>query len=261
MRNNIINLFLSNVETLVDERDMSKQAFCDTLGFSRSSFINWKKQNSLPNADTVIKIANFFNVDPKWLITGNIDLPENIQAWPQSIFERVYHMLLEETGIPNPDYHDISLEQQEKIWLPVVHIVSRFDLFNWQFNRIIPSYTQIEGLAEHFHKPLSYIAAGRDDSIPDYIETYKVPKVDYDNYKKYEKYKSLFWSYDAMYKPDKKYIEQLIKRLFRLRLFSENQDFDFDYNREHPLEAPRQKDPNISDEEYDEIYKKSRNGL
>ena len=191
MRNNIINLFLANVETLVDERDMSKQAFCDTLGFSRSSFINWKKQNSLPNADTVIKIADFFKVDPKWLITGNIDLPENMNAWPQSIFERIYHMLLDETGIPNPDYHDVSLEQQEKIWEPVANIVSCFDLYNWQFNRIIPSYFQIEGLAKHFHKPLSYIAEGIDNSIPVYIETYKVSKDEYDHYKNYEQYKTL----------------------------------------------------------------------
>ena len=170
-------------------------------------------------------------------------------------------MLLDETGIPNPDYHDVSLEQQEKIWEPVANIVSCFDLYNWQFNRIIPSYFQIEGLAKHFHKPLSYIAEGIDNSIPVYIETYKVSKDEYDHYKNYEQYKTLFWSYDAMYEPDKKYISNLIRRLFRLRRTVERRDFDIEYNRTHPLEEPRQKDPNISDEEYDEIYKQSCKGV
>lgn len=36
----------------------------------------------------------------------------------------------------------------------------------------------------------------------------------------------------------------------------ENNDWDFDYNRQHPTEKPRQKDPNISDEKYEEMKKK-----
>ncbi len=250
-----------NVEQLVQERGLSKQAFCDTLGFSRSSFINWKNQNSLPNGDVISRIADYFKVDTHWLIYGSIKMPNNYESSPQAVFDRIYNLLLEETKIPNPDYHKISLKQQEKIWAPVSDIISVHELINWQYNRIMPTYEQIRDLSNHFHKSMPYIADGINDEIPDYIETYKVPADDYNHYKKYEKYKSLIWSYDAMYEPDKKYISNLIRRLFRLRLFSESRDYDFDYNRAHPLEEPRQKDPNISDEEYDEMYKQSRKGL
>ena len=247
---------VNRIDELLSFMGEKRQTLCKKTGITPQSITNWKAQNSIPNAETIIKIADFFNVDPKWLIFGYIDLPEKMAEWPQSIFERVYHLLLEETKIPNPDFHDVSLREQDKIFRPIKSIISSNELTNWQYNRIMPSYRQLRDIAEHFHKPLSYIADGIDNSIPDYIESVKVPKADYDNYKNYEKYKTLFWSFDAMYEPDKNYISQLIRRLFRLRRFAEGRDFDNDYNLEHPLEAPRQKDPNISDEEYAEMKKK-----
>lgn len=54
----------------------------------------------------------------------------------------------------------------------------------------------------------------------------------------------------------KKYIVPMVQRLFRLRRRIENNDWDFDYNRQHPTEKPRQKTPDISDEEYAEKSKK-----
>ena len=44
----------------------------------------------------------------------------------------------------------------------------------------------------------------------------------------------------------------MVQRLFRLRRRIENHDWDFEYNRQHPTEEPRQKDPDISYEEYAE---------
>lgn len=250
-----IDLFLSNVELLVKERNISKQAFCDELGFSRSSFVNWKKQSSIPNADTVIKIADFFKVEPKWLVTGSIDMPEDMKSWPSSVFERVYHLLLEETKIPNPDYHPVSVEQSFLIWEPVKKIVSCYDLFNWQFNRIMPNYKQIVELAEHFGKPFTYIANGIDE-VPEYLNPCKVPADEYEDFKRFKQYKSFMYYYHNLYKPDQKYILTMVQRLLRLRQRIENTDWDFDYNNKHPTEPPRQKDPEISDEEYAERRKK-----
>ncbi len=249
-----IDLFLCNVELLVKERNISKQAFCDELGFSRSSFVNWKKQSSIPNADTVIKIADFFKVEPIWLITGNIAMPKDMESWPSSVFERVYQLLLDETKIPNPDYHSISVEQERLIWEPVKKIVSRYDLYNWQFNRIMPNYRQIVELAEHFGRSISFIANGISE-IPEYLNPCKVPADEYEDFKRFKRYKSFMYSYDCLYEPDQKYISTMVQRLFRLRRRIENNDWDFEYNRQHPTEEPRQKDPDISDEEYAEKSK------
>ena len=245
-----IDLFLCNVEFLVKERNISKQAFCDELGFSRSSFVNWKKQRSIPNAETVIKIADYFRVSPKWLITGSIDMPKEMESWPSSVFERVYHLLLEETKVPNPDYHQISEEQSHLIWKPVERIVSCYDLFNWQFNRIMPSYKQVFELAKHFGKPFTYIADGVSE-VPEYLNPCKVPEDEYNDFLRFKDYKHFIYSYDSLYEPDQKYIATMVRRLFRLRRKIENRDWDYDYNEKHPTETPRQKDPNISDEEYD----------
>lgn len=61
------NIFIKNVEKLVRNAGISKQKFCDDLNFSRSSFVNWKRQSALPSADTVFRIADYFNVEPKSL--------------------------------------------------------------------------------------------------------------------------------------------------------------------------------------------------
>ena len=250
-----IDLFLSNVELLVKERNISKQAFCDALEFSRSSFVNWKKQSSIPNAETVIKIADYFNVDPKWLVTGSINMPEEMNSWPSEVFERVYNLLLQESNIPNPDYHQISVEQSLLIWKPVEPIVSCYDLINWQFNRIMPSYKQIFGLAEHFERPFTYIANGISE-VPEYLNPCKVPADEYEDFKRFKEYKKFMYYYHNLYDPDQKMIYKEVKRLFRLRQKIEGCDCDFDYNQNHPLEKPREKDPNISDEEYEEMKKK-----
>lgn len=257
MKNDLMNNFLINVETLINERQITKQDFCDYIGFPRATFVNWKHQNSLPNVATIIKVADYFKVDIKWLIFGKIELPKKLESRPSYIFDRVYRLLLEETKIPDPDYNNVSDEQMALLWKPIENIVTCYDLINWQFNRIMPTYKQLKDIALHFNKTLEYIAEGIDNEIPSYIETYKVPKQEYINYQNYKKYHTLFWSYDAMYEPDKKYVSQLIARLFRLRRYAEGRDFDNDYNTSHPLEKPRQKDPNLTEEEIDENNKKT----
>ncbi|MCR4626361.1 MAG: helix-turn-helix domain-containing protein, partial [Treponema sp.] len=209
-----IDLFLLNVESLVTERNITKQAFCDELGFSRSSFVNWKKQSSIPNGDTVIKIADFFKVDPKWLLTGEIDLPEKYESHPSAIFERVYHLLLEKTNTPDPDFQNVSVAQLIKMWKTVEKIASCYDLRNWQFNRIMPSYKQILELAEHFGKPFTYIANGISE-VPDYLNPCKVPEAEYNDFKRFSRHKNFMYHFDCLSKSSMKIVEDLVNFLFK----------------------------------------------
>lgn len=208
-----IDLFLSNVESLVREHNLSKQAFCDELGFSRSSFINWKKQSSIPNGETVIKIADYFKVDPKWLITGTIDLPENSSSQPASIFDRVYKLLLEETKTPNPDYKPVAEEKMAALYKPVENIVSPYDLFNWQNNRIMPSYNQLLNLAEHFGKSIFYIAEGISD-VPEYLNPVKVPEDEYKDFKRFKAHKKFMYKFHNLSKDGIKVVENLVDYIF-----------------------------------------------
>lgn len=208
-----IDLFLSNVESLVREHNLSKQAFCDELGFSRSSFINWKKQSSIPNGETVIKIADYFKVDPKWLITGTIDLPENSSSQPASIFDRVYKLLLEETKTPNPDYKPVAEEKMAALYKPVENIVSCYDLFNWQNNRIMPTYNQLLKLAEHFGKSIFYIADGTSD-VPEYLNPVKVPEDEYKDFKRFKAHKNFMYKFHNLSKDGIKVVDNLVDYIF-----------------------------------------------
>ena len=87
-------------------------------------------------------------------------------------------------------------------------------------------------------------------------DVYTIPKAEYEDYCRFKDYKNFMQSYNYLYEPEKKYIVPMVQRLFRLRQRIENNDWDFDYNRQHPTEEPRQKDPDISDEEYAEKSKK-----
>ena len=207
------DLFLGNVECLVKERNISKQAFCDELGFSRSSFVNWKNQSYPPNGDTIIKISSYFKVDPKWLVTGEIDIPEKQTSWPSSIFERVYHLLLEETKTPNPDYHKISIQQAEYLWQPIEKIASCHDLINWQFNRIMPNYHQILELAEHFGKTISYIADGIED-LPAYLDPCKVPEDEYKDFKRFKAHKNFMYKFHSLSNDGMKVVDSLVDYIF-----------------------------------------------
>lgn len=250
MENKVVSIFLSNIEELLEERNITKVDFCNAVELSRNTFINWKKQNCLPTTVTFIKIANYFNVSPEWLITGEITLPKSYDSQPNAIFNRIYQLMLQETKIPDLDYHQVSEEQREVLWNSISDIVSPYQLSNWQFNRSIPSYEVLQKLAKHFHREIEYIAEGKDNRIPAYIEKVEVPKEEYKHFEIYKEYKEMVWSYDQLYEPDKKYISQLIARMFRLKRFAEKTDYDYDYNRNHPLEKIPQRDPNISDEEY-----------
>lgn len=62
--------FLSLLDKLLEERNISKNHLCITLDIATSTFTNWKNNNSLPSSDTLLKLANFFKVDPYYLVFG-----------------------------------------------------------------------------------------------------------------------------------------------------------------------------------------------
>lgn len=87
-------------------------------------------------------------------------------------------------------------------------------------------------------------------------DVYTISKAEYEDYCRFKDYKYFMYSYDCLYESDKKNISTMVQRLFRLRRRIENYDWDFEYNRQHPTEEPRQKAPNISDEKYEEMKKR-----
>ena len=62
--------FIERLEQLLQVRGISGAALCKEIGLSNSIFSSWKKSPNLPAAETLVKIADYFDVSLDWLIKG-----------------------------------------------------------------------------------------------------------------------------------------------------------------------------------------------
>jgi transcriptional regulator with XRE-family HTH domain len=65
--------FYHRLEPFLAEKKMSQKDLADIAGVTPPSVFEWKNQGTMPRADTAIRIADYFNVSVKWLITGEQD--------------------------------------------------------------------------------------------------------------------------------------------------------------------------------------------
>lgn len=64
------------IETLSNERKISQKELSEYLGLaSPVVFANWRRRDSMPDADTAVKIARFFGVTVEYLVTGETSNP------------------------------------------------------------------------------------------------------------------------------------------------------------------------------------------
>lgn len=62
---------------LIKNRNIKRDVFYLETGLSRQTIAKWKK-GSLPSADTVIVLSEYFIVSPYWLLTGKtIDISDS----------------------------------------------------------------------------------------------------------------------------------------------------------------------------------------
>lgn len=60
--------FLETTLQLIKENNISKNKMLTDLGLSKNSFVDWENRGTIPNGDTLIKIANYFNVSIDYLL-------------------------------------------------------------------------------------------------------------------------------------------------------------------------------------------------
>ncbi|MNV60562.1 putative HTH-type transcriptional regulator [compost metagenome] len=58
------------IEYLIDQKGMTKKAFCEQLGISTGNLGDWKRGKSTPGTHKLIEIGSFFGVSLDWLILG-----------------------------------------------------------------------------------------------------------------------------------------------------------------------------------------------
>jgi len=69
--------------------DLDRDAFGAKIGVSGRTVQRWELNNELPKGKEVVKIAEVFNVNAHWLLTGNGDpyIKDRIRGSPQNIQE------------------------------------------------------------------------------------------------------------------------------------------------------------------------------
>lgn len=63
------------IEYLIEQKGMTKKAFCEQLGISTGNMGDWKRGKSTPGTHKLIEIGAFFGVSLDWLILGKASVP------------------------------------------------------------------------------------------------------------------------------------------------------------------------------------------
>ena len=60
--------FINNVLSLIELKNISKNKMCIDLNLAKTSFLNWSERGTIPNGDTLAKIADYFGVSVDYLL-------------------------------------------------------------------------------------------------------------------------------------------------------------------------------------------------
>lgn len=60
--------FTENLDALIQEKGITKNQFLKELKLGKNSFTNWNTRDTLPNGNTLVKIANYFAISIDELI-------------------------------------------------------------------------------------------------------------------------------------------------------------------------------------------------
>lgn len=68
-------MFFSQLEYLCQQNNVAMSTVVQTLGMSKSVVTSWKK-GIIPNGETILKLAEYFNVSTDFLLTGSLNISD-----------------------------------------------------------------------------------------------------------------------------------------------------------------------------------------
>ena len=85
--------FVERINTLLRQKKISKAEFYKDLNLPNNATTGWGKRNQIPSAETVYKIANYFDVSMEYLMEGQFLKSENNNELPKEILNLAYDIL------------------------------------------------------------------------------------------------------------------------------------------------------------------------
>ena len=67
-------MFLERTLELIEKKNISKNKLLTDLGLGKNSFVNWSERGTVPSAETIEKIADYFGVTTDYLLGRTDDI-------------------------------------------------------------------------------------------------------------------------------------------------------------------------------------------
>lgn len=141
-------MFYDNLQRLCKERGVKITHVITALGCSQGNLSKWKN-GGVPKAETIIKIANFFDVSTDELI-NDFESDNLSESQRNSMFYDNLQRLCNERGVK------------------ITHVVdalgfSQGNLSNWKSGRV-PRYDSMKKIADFFNVPVDVLVRGVENS-------------------------------------------------------------------------------------------------
>lgn len=76
-------MFIETLKKLMLDKRISNNKLLTDLGLNKSSILNWEKRGTIPNGETLQKIADYLGVSVDYLL-GRTERPANANATPSA---------------------------------------------------------------------------------------------------------------------------------------------------------------------------------
>jgi len=166
---------INRIDEILSEKGKSRKEFAKELNIQPNTMGNWKTNNSMPPADTIVQIANALEVSTDWLINGNKDFEEEEHLYRQysrySIRLRIYEALKKkyekEDNRFTPDFlNNESLLRELHYYYFNGGCVSYDILYNWSKGRCEINTYFFDQWAQSLNTTLQFILTGSKVLIP-----------------------------------------------------------------------------------------------
>ena len=68
-----MSVFTDNLDTLIKGKGITIARLLKDLDLGKNSFLNWNNRDTLPNGNTIIKLADYFGITLDTLVGRNIN--------------------------------------------------------------------------------------------------------------------------------------------------------------------------------------------
>lgn len=121
-------MFLERTLELIERENISKNKLLTDLGLGKNSFVNWSERGTIPSADTVEKIADYFGVTTDYLL-GRTDImnEDDLKAVRQFTAD-TYKTMLSSEGVRVVKTYlaEYMSNAKEEVWEKLNDIGLRF---------------------------------------------------------------------------------------------------------------------------------------